>query len=636
MNKDNLIAEKLKWEDAKHSVSVHGAKLIAEIVEHLPDKPGVYRMIGDDENVLYVGKAKNLKKRVKAYAQGKGHGGNRTARMIAQTQNMEFIVTNSEIEALLLEANLIKFLKPHFNILLRDDKSFPYIFISHENNNTAQGIFKHRGRRKDNGTYYGPFASSAAVHKTLEAMQRIFTIRTCSDGYYKSRTRPCLQYQIKRCAAPCTQEISKDDYNTLIQQANDFLNGKNSELQKQYIKEMNNAAKELDYEKAKTFRDRINAMAQIQAHQDINPKYLEEADVFAIHSENGQSCVQVFFYRKAQNWGNKAYFPRADKSFENEEILAAFIAQFYDDKPIPKCVLISHDIKEQKLIEKALCAKANKKIEVANPKRGQRRKIVEQAYKNAIDALTRKIAEQASEKKNLESIAKICELDEPPKRIEVYDNSHISGTNAVGAMVVVDENGFAKQQYRKFNIKSQDIKHNDDYAMMNEVFMRRFSRLIKEKENVPWPDLVIIDGGVGQLNAGLKVMKKLGIEKKVKLLAVAKGANRNAGREKFFLQEKQNKSFTLPERDPLLYYIQRLRDEAHRFAVASHRARRKKNMGKNPLDEIQGIGAKRKKALLNTFGSAKAINSAGIEDLKKVENISHAMAQNIYDYFHKG
>lgn len=631
-----MSKNKISWEETQHAKELKGAELISVIAKKLPEKPGVYRMIDHENNVLYVGKAKNLKKRVTSYAQGKGHGGNRTARMISLTDNMEFCVTKTEIEALLLEANLIKILKPHFNILLRDDKSFPYIFISNNNNETLAGIFKHRGRakNKDKGEYYGPFASTSAVHRTLDAMQKIFRIRTCSDAYYKSRSRPCLQFQIKRCSAPCTKQIKKIEYDETIQQAKEFLEGKNSMLKAKYAKEMNNAAKNKEFEKASVFRDRINALAQIQAHQDINPKYLKEADVFAIHEENGKFCVQVFFYRNAQNWGNKAFFPKADKSFKINEVIAAFIAQFYDNKPIPKCILTSHKVSEGELIQKALCAKTERKIELTQPKRGQRRKIVEQAVVNAIDALKRKNAEQASEKKLMSELAQIFKLNEIPKRIEVYDNSHISGTNAVGAMIVADEEGFAKNQYRKFNFKSKETKQSDDYAMMKEMLERRFNRLVaEENQGNVWPDLVVIDGGAGQLSAVEKVMEKLKINEKINIIAVAKGKQRNAGREKFFVKGK--KPFTLPERDPVLFYIQRLRDEAHRFAIGTHRAKRKKAMGQNPLDEIEGIGAKRKRALLNAFGSAKAVSDASVEDLKKVENVSNAMAKNIYDHFHK-
>jgi len=637
------------WEETAPLSDRPGADVIADLVKRLPPKPGVYRMMNRAGDVLYVGKAKNLKNRVSNYARGVGHGGNRTARMIAETAGMEFVTTRTETEALLLEANLIKRLRPRFNVLMRDDKSFPYILLTTDHE--APGLFKHRGARNRKGAYFGPFANATAVNLTLTALQRIFQIRTCTDSFYAARTRPCLQYQIKRCAGPCTGEISKEGYAELVQQTKDFLNGKSSELTNRYSQRMQKASQELDFETAAIYRDRLWALSHVQGHQGINPQTIKEADVFAVQEEGGQFCIQVFFFRTGQNWGNRAYFPRADKTFEPAEVLAAFVTQFYDDKPIPKSVLLSHEIAEQSLLEEALTAKANHRVTVANPQRGEKLDVVKQVTRNAREALSRKLAESATQTKLLKGVQDVFELDHPPRRIEVYDNSHIMGTNAVGGMIVAGREGFAKNQYRKFNIKNEELTPGDDYGMMREVFTRRFSRLMKEHGDgapetaadsgseaedalPPWPDLVLIDGGAGQLSAVQEVMKELGLTDKVKLVGVAKGPDRDAGRERFFMPGKPD--FSLPLRDPTLYFIQRLRDEAHRFAIGTHRARRKKDTLKNPLDKIPGVGPTRKRAILHHFGSAKAVGRAAVEDLMAVDGVSEKMAQTIFDHFQKG
>ena len=625
-----------------------GAALIGDLVTRLPKKPGVYRMMNAAGDVLYVGKAKNLRNRVQNYARGIGHGGNRTARMIAETAAMEFVTTRTETEALLLEANLIKRLRPRFNVLIRDDKSFPYILLSGDHE--APGLFKFRGARSRKGDYYGPFANAGSVNVTINALQRIFLIRTCTDSFYANRTRPCLLHQIKRCAAPCTGEISKEGYAELVQQTKDFLTGKSQEIKTRFSERMQKASDELDFETAAIYRDRLAALSHVQSHQGINPQTVKEADIFAVYQEGGQFCIQVFFFRTGQNWGNRAYFPRADKSFDEAEVLNAFVSQFYDDKPVPKQVLLSEDIAEAELLSEALTTKAGRKVQVFRPQRGEKRDLVKQVHRNARDALARKLAESATQSKLLVGLQEVFDLESMPRRIEVYDNSHIMGTNAVGAMIVAGPDGFAKNQYRKFNIKNEDLVPGDDYGMMREVFTRRFSRLLKEHADEngarkkddeadsdtlpPWPDLVLIDGGAGQLSAVVEVMEALGLTDQVKLVGVAKGPDRDAGRERFFSPGKQ--AFSLPLRDPTLYFIQRLRDEAHRFAIGTHRARRKKDTLKNPLDEIAGIGPARKRAILHHFGSAKAVSRAAVEDLLVVDGVSEAMAQRIYDHFQKG
>jgi len=616
---------------------VSGPEVIRAFAAKLPNRPGVYRMLNAKGDVLYVGKARSLKKRVQSYTRMMGHT-NRIAGMIAQTADMEFIVTNSETDALLLEANLIKKLKPRYNVILRDDKSFPYILIARDHE--VPQILKHRGARARKGDYFGPFASAGAVSRTINALQRAFLLRSCPDTVYDNRTRPCLLYQIKRCAAPCTGEIAIEDYHALIDEALAFLAGKSQTVKDGLLKQMQRASEELDYERAAIYRDRIAALSHIQAHQGINPTTVKEADVFALAHEGGQACVQVFFFRAGQNWGNRAYFPRADKSHSEPEILGAFLAQFYDDKPCPAQVLISHAIDERALLAEALSIKAARAVKVSVPKRGEKRELVDHAAANAREALGRRMAESASQARLLDGVAERFGLDGPPERIEVYDNSHIQGSNPVGAMIVAGVDGLQKNQYRKFNIKNADAAPGDDYAMMREMLTRRFSRLIKESSNEETeaaaartrPDLVLIDGGRGQLSAAREVMDDLGLCD-IPMAGIAKGPDRNAGRETFYMEGRP--SFMLEPRDPVLYYVQRLRDEAHRFAIGSHRARRKKAITRNPLDEIAGIGPGRKRALLHHFGSARAVSRAGVSDLEAVDGISRTMARTIHQHFHE-
>ena len=619
------------------STKLIGTELIADFVTRLPSKPGVYRMFDADGDAIYVGKAKNLKNRVSNYARGQGHN-NRIALMISITCNMEFVVTGSEAEALLLEANLIKKLKPRFNVILRDDKSFPYILISKQHE-IAQ-LVKHRGARNIEGNYYGPFASAMAVNHAINTLQKAFLLRTCNDSVYANRTRPCLLHQIKRCSAPCVNYISTSDYNELVGEAEDFLSGKNNAVKADLAKRMEEAAEALEFETAARFRDRIQAMSFVTATQGINPQGVEEADIFGLAFEGGQFCVQVFFIRAEQNWGTRAYFPKADKSTSESEVLAAFISQFYDDKPIPKQIMLSHEVEEQALIEEAFSTHAGRKIEILIPQRGEKKALTDYALSNAREANGRKMAETSSQTKLLEGVAKAFDLATPPRRIEVYDNSHIQGAHAVGGMIVAGPDGFMKAQYRKFNIKSEETVAGDDFGMMKEMLTRRFSRLLKEhgddreaneNDTAIWPDLLLIDGGAGQLSAVQAVLSELGVHD-LAVVGVAKGPDRDAGREHFFTSGQA--SFMLEARDPVLYYVQRLRDEAHRFAIGTHRAKRSKAIGLNPLDEISGIGAKRKKALLQSFGSAKAVARANVSDLAAVEGVSSALAQMIFDHFH--
>lgn len=636
-------------EGGKNETGLRGAELIAEFVKRLPNNPGVYRMFNEAGDVLYVGKARNLKKRVSNYALGKVHS-NRIARMVRETANMEFVTTRTETEALLLEANLIKRLRPRFNVLLRDDKSFPYILITGDHR--APAIFKHRGARARKGDYFGPFASAGAVGRTINSLQRAFLIRTCTDSVFETRTRPCLLYQIKRCSGPCTHEISDAGYAELVQEAKDFLSGKSQNVKAHMAEAMNAAAEDLDFERAAIFRDRLAALSHVQSHQGINPAGVEEADVFAIHHEGGISCIQVFFFRTGQNWGNRAYFPKADPSLSGAEVLNAFLAQFYDDKPVPRQILLSETIEEMELLAAALTEKAGHKVTILVPQRGEKRDLVEHVIANAREAHGRKLAETASQSRLLEGFKETFKLPYVPQRIEIYDNSHIMGTNAVGGMVVAGPEGFVKNQYRKFNIKSTDITPGDDFGMMREVMTRRFSRLLKE-EGKPdrtaaaeasgtdaadqpfpaWPDVILIDGGQGQMTAVRAILEELGITDSVIAIGVAKGVDREAGRERFFAPARE--SFSLPPRDPVLYFIQRMRDEAHRFAIGSHRARRKKEMVRNPLDEIGGIGPSRKRALLQHFGTAKAVSRAALSDLMAVEGISEAVARQVYNHFHE-
>ncbi|SOC39708.1 excinuclease ABC subunit C [Rhizobium subbaraonis] len=638
----------IEWSEAiepSHQ-GLRGAELIQAFVKRLPNSPGVYRMFNEAGDVLYVGKARSLKKRVNNYALGRGHS-NRIGRMIRETANMEFVTTRTETEALLLEANLIKRLRPRFNVQLRDDKSFPYILVTADSR--APAIFKHRGARSRKGAYFGPFASAGAVGRTINSLQRAFLLRTCTDSVFESRTRPCLLYQIKRCSGPCTHEISDEGYGELVQEAKDFLSGKSQNVKGQIAAAMNEAAENLDFERAAVYRDRLAALSHVQSHQGINPAGVEEADVFAIHHEGGISCIQVFFFRTGQNWGNRAYFPKADPQLAGGEVLNAFLAQFYDDKPCPRQVLLSEQIEEQELLSQALSEKSGYRVAIHVPQRGEKKDLVDQVLANAREAHGRKLAETASQSRLLEGFAQTFKLPTVPRRIEIYDNSHIMGANAVGGMVVAGPEGFVKGQYRKFNIKSTEITPGDDFGMMREVMTRRFSRLIKE-EGLPdrtvdagteaadlplpaWPDVILIDGGQGQMTAVRAILAELGITDHVVAIGVAKGADREAGRERFFAAGTPD--FSLPPRDPVLYFIQRLRDEAHRFAIGSHRARRKKEMVKNPLDEIAGIGPTRKRALLQHFGTAKAVSRAGISDLMAVEGISESVARLVYNHFHE-
>ena len=683
--------------------AIGGPEAIARYVKHLGPGPGVYRMMDKAGEVIYVGKARNLKNRVQNYVRLGGHT-NRIAAMIRSTVTMEFVNTSTEAEALLLEANLIKRFKPRYNVSFRDDKSFPYIVIRRDQE--APQIAKHRGARTLKGDYFGPFASAGAVNRTLNTLQRAFLLRSCSDSVYESRTRPCLLFQIKRCSAPCTREISLDEYAKLIDEAETFLKGKTDAVQKKLNVLMAEAAEKLEFERAAKYRNRLWALAYIQAHQGINPHGVEEADVFAIVQKGGQTCIQVFFFRNSQNWGNRAYFPRGGSSLSDGEVLGSFISQFYDDKIVPRCVLLSCEVPEQELIAEALSTKLGRKVEVLTPKRGEKRELVDHAAQNAKEALGRKLAESSGQGKLLAAVAEVFGLERTPRRIEVYDNSHIMGTNAVGGMIVAGPEGFVKNQYRKFNIKTEGLTPGDDFGMMREVLTRRFKRLLKEHglpagetaandgANLPspcpsppgrvdagstaatcplshgeragvrgdsleeealiaepeengiedepeaqggdvgaWPDLLLIDGGAGQLSATREVLDSLGLHG-LAIVGIAKGPDRNAGRERFFMPGKP--PFSLPPNDPVLYFVQRLRDEAHRFAIGSHRAKRKKAMSENSLDDIPGIGPSRKRALLRHFGSAKSVSRAGLQDLQAVDGISEAMAQLIYDYFHGG
>jgi excinuclease ABC subunit C len=599
-------------------------------------------MIDAQGDVLYVGKAKNIRKRVTAYARPTGHD-SRISRMIAATASLEFVSTKTETEALLLEANLIKRLRPRFNVLLRDDKSFPYILITSDH--WAPQILKHRGARTRPGHYYGPFASAGAVNRTINALERAFLLRSCSDSYFEARTRPCLLFQIKRCSAPCTREIDFAGYSELVKEANEFLSGRSQLVQKEMAGEMDKASAALDYERAAIYRDRLSALSAIQSRQGINPRSTDEADVFAVHQAGGYSCVEVFFFRTGQNWGNRAYFPKADRSIGPAEVLGAFLAQFYDDKPSPRLILVSHDFEERALLAEALTAKSGRKVEVSAPQRGERKELVQHALANAREALARKLADTSSQQKLLSALKDTFALPRAPGRIEVYDNSHIGGTNPVGAMVVAGPEGFRKNQYRKFNIRSSELTPGDDYGMMREVLERRFKRLLEENprtvaNNVhdliaggeqPWPDLLLIDGGQGQLNAAQETLTALGIID-VPVVAIAKGPDRDAGRETFFMAGRA--PFKLPPRDPLLYFIERLRDEAHRFAVGSHRTRRKKDIREAGLQEIPGIGPTRKRALLRHFGTVKAIERASLPDLAQVPGINAETARKIYEFFH--
>ena len=621
---------------SKALADLHGKDFIRAKVKRLPRSPGVYRMLGKNGDVLYVGKAKNLKNRVTSYAGGKGHT-NRTTRMIALVHDIAIVTTETESQALLLEAQLIKRYKPPYNVLLRDDKSFPYILI--RTDHEWPQITKHRGAQKIPGHYFGPFASAGSVNKTLNTLQRAFLLRSCSDGVFNGRSRPCLLYQIKRCSAPCVDRVSREDYDEMIADTRDFLDGRSQKIQRGLSVQMDKASEAMEYEKAAAFRDRIRALTNVQGQQEITANSIREADIIAIHQDAGQTCVQVFFLRGGQNWGNRAYFPRHDKSQDIDEVLAAFIGQFYDNKMPPKVVLVSHDFEGRGLVQEAMTIKASHKVEILHPKRGDRLRVVRFAARNARDALALRLAENASQQKLMEGVAEIFDLDSTPQRIEAYDNSHISGTNPMGAMIVTTPEGFQKNAYRKFNIKSKTITPGDDYGMMREVMRRRFSRLLREdpyreqeaEKPSQWPDLVLIDGGAGQLSVVREVFEELGIAD-VTLVAIAKGPDRNAGREQFYMTNRP--SFTLDPKSPVMYFLQRIRDEVHRFAIGSHRAKRAKSMTKSVLEEVPGIGPKRKKALLQHFGSAKAVAGAALHDLEAAQGISKTFAQKIYDYFH--
>jgi excinuclease ABC subunit C len=613
--------------------SLSGMALIADEARRLPDSPGVYRMIGEDAEVLYVGKAKSLKKRVTQYAQGRFHT-QRIAHMVHLTTAMEFITTRTETDALLLEINLIKSLKPRFNVLLRDDKSFPEILVRKDH--SAPQIKKHRGAHATKGDYYGPFASAWAVNRTLNTLQKAFLLRSCSDSVYEARTRPCMLHQIKRCAAPCVGLVSLDEYGALVSEAEQFLRGESREVLARMSAEMQAAAENLEFESAARWRDRIRALASVAAEQGVNPETVQEADVFALHSQGGQACVQVFFFRAGQNWGNHAYYPRVDRSDSDEEILDAFLGQFYDQKPTPRLILLSHEAPNRALLAEAFSEKSGRKVEILTPKRGEKRDLVEHALTNAREALGRKMAESSAQSKLLAGVAETFGLEAPPQRIEVYDNSHIMGTNALGGMIVAGPEGFLKKEYRKFNIKSTELTPGDDYGMMREVLRRRFSRLVKEEEGgdaSARPDLVLVDGGQGQLDAALEIAAELGLEDLV-MVGVAKGPDRDAGLERFFIPGRP--PFMLDPKSPVLYYLQRLRDEAHRFAIGAHRQRRAAAMAKNPLDEIEGVGPARKRALLHAFGSARGVSRATVADLMKVEGVSEALAERIHGHFNKG
>jgi excinuclease ABC subunit C len=633
-------------EEASESVAegplAIGHAAIESAVRHAPTSPGVYRMLNAANDVLYVGKAKNVRKRLASYARMSAVQPARILRMIAATVTVEIVSTSTETEALLLEANLIKQLRPRFNVQLRDDKSFPYILITGDH--WAPQILKHRGAQTRPGQYFGPFASAGAVNRTITALQRAFLVRSCTDSFFESRTRPCLLYQIRRCSGPCTGEIDFPGYTELVREATDFLSGRSRAVKRQLAGEMEKASAELEFETAALYRDRLAALSAIQSQQGINPRGVEEADVFAIHQEGGYYCVEVFFFRTGQNWGNRAYFPRAEKSFTPEEVLASFLAQFYDDKPPPKLILLSHAIEEQALLADALSIKVGFKVEVATPLRGEKKEMITHALTNAREALGRKLADTATQGRLLQGLVATLGLPHPPRRVEVYDNSHIQGTNAVGAMIVAGPDGFIKNQYRKFNIRSEGLAPGDDYAMMREVLQRRFKRLLTPAPQVEpakaapdddsfpqWPDLVIIDGGRGQLNAVCEIFEQLGLTE-VALLAVAKGPDRDAGRETLFMPGRE--PIKLEPRDPVLYFIQRLRDEAHRFVIGSHRKLRKKDIREAGLQEIPGIGPSRKRALLHHFGTLKEIERASISDLGKVPGVSAESARKIFEFFH--
>ena len=607
-----------------------GRHVIAAYVRTLDSSPGVYRMLDAQARVLYVGKARNLKMRVTNYTRPTGHSG-RIDRMISETARMMFLTTRTETEALLLEQNLIKQLKPRYNVLLRDDKSFPNILVGSEH--AFPQISKHRGAKKSKGNYYGPFASAGAVNRTLTQLQRVFLLRDCSDAMFDSRSRPCLLYQIKRCSAPCVDKISTDDYAATVADAERFLSGRSTEIQELLATQMQAAAEKMEFERAAALRDRIRALTQVQSAQGINPRGVIEADVIALHLAGGQACVQVFFIRANQNWGNQDFYPRIGPDVEEAEVLEAFIGQFYDSKDPPRMLLLSHPIENADLMTEALTGKLGRKVEIIVPQRSEKAELVDGALRNARESLARKQSETASQGKLLKGLAEAFAMDAPPRRIEVYDNSHIQGSHAVGGMIVAGPEGFIKSQYRKFNIKGDDLTPGDDFGMMKEVLSRRFKRLLKDdpdRDKALWPDLLLIDGGAGQVSAVAEIMNDFGIHD-LPMIGVAKGVDRDHGKEEF--HRIGQRPFALRHNDPVLYFIQRLRDEAHRFAIGTHRAKRAKTITATPLDEVPGVGAGRKKALLSHFGSAKAVSRANLIDLKAVDGISSALAETIYAFF---
>ncbi len=607
-----------------------GYAVIQDYVKTLDASPGVYRMLDGESRVLYVGKARNLRARVSNYTRP----GNspRIERMIRLTETMMFLTTRTETEALLLEQNLIKQLKPKYNVLLRDDKSFPSILVAKDH--AFAQIKKHRGARKQKGSYFGPFAGAGAVNRTLNQLQKAFLLRNCSDAMFESRTRPCLQYQIKRCSAPCTGEISEADYGLAVRDAERFLAGRSTKIQEELAEEMMKASEAMEFERAAALRDRIKALTQVQSVQGINPRGVAEADIIGLHMEGGQACVQVFFIRANQNWGNQDFYPRVDADMSPAEVMEAFLGQFYDNKEPPRQLILSDAIENTDLMEEALSGKAGRKVELVVPLRGEKTELVAGAVRNARESLARRMAESATQTRLLKGLAEAFGLEGPPARIEVYDNSHIQGTNAVGGMIVAGPEGFMKSAYRKFNIRGDDLVPGDDFGMMKEVLNRRFSRLKKEdpdRDKGLWPDLLLIDGGAGQVSAVAEIMAEHGVQD-IPMVGVAKGVDRDHGKEEF--HRLGENAFALQRNDPVLYFVQRLRDEAHRFAIGTHRAKRAKAIGATPLDEVPGVGAGRKRALLKHFGSAKAVSRADLLDLKAVDGISGALAETIYDFFH--
>ena len=611
-----------------------GAALIASYLKTLPDQPGVYRMLNAAGDILYVGKAKSLKKRVSSYARGGVHT-DRLTRMVAETAEMLFVTTASETEALLLESNLIKQLKPRYNVSYRDDKSFPNILLREDH--PFPQLLKHRGAKSTKGIYFGPFASAGAVTRTLNTLQRAFLLRSCSDSVFASRIRPCLLFQIKRWSAPCVGRVDETGYRELVEEAESFLTGKSRTVQDALIGEMNQAAEALDFERAARLRDRLKAMSQIQSSQGVNPSTFDEADLFAAYSEGGQTCIQVFFFRAGQNWGNRPYFPRHTPDTPLAEVVESFIGQFYDERTAPRLLLTSEELPGKTLLAEALTLRAGIKVEISMPQRGEKREIMDRALANAREQLGRRMAENSAQTQLLGGVAEVFGMDAAPQRIEVYDNSHIQGAHAIGAFIVAGPDGFEKNQYRKFNIKTAELTPGDDYAMMREVLTRRFARLIKDESaqvmDSKWrrPDLVLIDGGPGQLSVACQVFADLGVED-IALVAISKGPDRDAGREHFYVPGKD--AFRLDLKSPVLYYLQRLRDEAHRFAIGSHRKKRSAAIGANPLDEIAGVGAARKRALLQHFGSARAVAAASLADLQSVGGVSETLARKIFDFFH--